>query len=157
MIPNLAIGLDYIPNLVRRRSKFGHRLLLYFKRKFDRFVSTRLGGIFGASVLAKGTRSRATCVIRKLSGSHYPSHEPGQAPNDPYGAIPRTGHRRPIPPEMATNAPSLQIWSVASIGAFARDGHAHSNRSLNLVRMRERVSRAASTRRSTVGRTVTAQ
>ena len=59
----------------------------YFRRKFDRFVSTRLGGIFGASVLAKGTRSRETCVIRKLSGSHSPSHEPGQAPNDPYGAL----------------------------------------------------------------------
>eukprot|EP00966_Prymnesium_polylepis_P282639 6530710-Prymnesium_polylepis.1 len=40
---------------------------------------------------------------------------------------------------------------------FARDGYAHSNRSLNFVRMRERVSRAASTQRSTVGRTVTAQ
>ena len=59
----------------------------YFQRKFDRFVSTRLGGIFGASVLAKATRSRETCVILKLSGSHYPSHEPGQAPNDPYGAL----------------------------------------------------------------------
>ena len=34
----------------------------YFKRKFDRFVSTRLGGIFGASVLAKATPVRARRV-----------------------------------------------------------------------------------------------
>jgi hypothetical protein len=149
MIPNLAIGLDYVPNLVAQNVAFGY----YFKRKFDRFVSTRLGGIFGASVLAKGTRSRETCVIRKLSGSHYPSHEPGQAPNDPYGALRAAEGQSRLKWRRRRHRCR---WSVASIGAFARDGYAHSNRSLNLVRMRERVSRAASTRRSTAGRTVTA-
>ena len=126
----------------------------YFQRKFDRFVSTRLGGIFGASVLAKATRSRETCVIRKLSSSHYPSHEPGQAPNDPYGALRAAEGQSRLKWRQRRHHCG---WSVVSIGAFARDGYAHSNRSINLVRMLERVSRAASTRRSTVGRIVTAQ
>ena len=80
----------------------------YFQRKFDRFVSTRLGGIFGTSVLAKATRSREMCVIRELSGSHYPSHEPGQAPNDPYGAL------------RATEGQSRLKWRQRRIAADGR-------------------------------------
>ena len=85
----------------------------YFQRKFDRFVSTRLGGIFGASVLAKATRSRETCVIRKFSGSHYPSHEPGQAPNDPYGALRAAEGQSCLKSEMAEKTPWLRMVGPA--------------------------------------------
>ena len=83
-----------------------------------------------SSVLAKATRSRETCVIRKLSGSHSPSHEPGQAPNDPYGAL-RAAEgqsrlkRRRIPLHCG--------WSVAPIRACAPDALVFWNENVNAV------------------------
>ena len=69
-----------------------------------------LSRVLAAFVLANATPSRETGAVRKLFGSRSPSHEPSQAPNDPYGALRAAeGHSRlkrrrsplrPAPPRM---------------------------------------------------------
>ena len=63
-------------------------------------------------MLTTTTLSRETCDVLKLVSSSSPSHEPSPAPNDPYTARygpPKQRPMAPIPPEMATKAPSLQM------------------------------------------------
>ena len=81
-------------------------------------------------MLANATPSRETGAVRKLVGSRSPSHEPSQAPNDPYDALRAAKSHSRL---KRRRSPLRHGWSVPPIMACAPDVLVFWNENVNAV------------------------